>query len=565
MLVGISVYRGAFTIWIHGAAMAGRSLVVLTGVFFQICSVFAGKILMSAGVDQTHYIFSAKIGRELVRRGHQVTFLLSSSYIHRLNGSDADWFEFQVYNSPYTPQDVVKMRDAFALESLNSTYQSQEGYAKLLIGKLLGWKSEEDKQEELKPTKPMSKYLSFECNVLLSDEELMERLKGSQFDLMTLDFINPCMALVAQKLSLRFVIITAASLTPGLHDRWYDIPTNPAYVPLCMSGYSDSMTFWQRFRNAVTWLAMSVFMDRPMLGPYDALKIRHNIRTDLNMRDTIRSAELWLANTHFAMEYSRAITPNAIMLGGLSAEEPQPLSKELEEFFEGSGKHGVVVFSLGSVVDVMSEEMADTIAGALSRLPQRVLWRYPGKPPKSLGGNTKLVSWLSQNDVLGHPKTRLLIYHGGINGMLEAMYHGVPVVTIPLFGEHFECAARLQTRGMAETVNLPELSEDKLHQTAVRVLNNESYAANAKRISGIMKHNVAPPVEVAGHWVEHAMLHGGAYLRSTAGTLTTVQYYMLDVIYVGVGITIFTFAATVWAYWMLCCKAQESGDKVKTS
>ncbi|XP_022092204.1 UDP-glucuronosyltransferase 1-7C-like [Acanthaster planci] len=547
--------------------MAGEFLgmIILLGVILQPYDVFAGSILMSAGVDQTHYIFSAKIGRELVRRGHHVTFLLSSSYIHRLNGSDADWFDYQVFNSPYTPQDVKKMTDNFAQESLNNTYQSQEGYLKLLGRRLLGLKSEEEKREELKPTKPMSKYLSFECNILLGDEKLMETLKGRNFDLMTFDLINPCMTLVAQKLSLRYVIITAASLTPGLHDRWYDIPTNPALVPLYMSGFTDSMTFWQRFRNAFTWLGMSSFMDRLMLGPYDALKIQHNIRTDLNMRETIRNAEFWLFHTHFAMDYPRAVTPNAIMVGGLSADEPKPLDKELEDFFEGSGKHGIVIFSLGSVVNVMSDEMKAMIAGALARLPQRVLWRFPGEPPRNLGQNTKLVSWLPQNDVLGHPKTKVLIYHGGINGMLEAMYHGVPVVTIPLFGEHFECANRLQTRGMAETINLPELTEDKLHRTVVQVLSNESYAANAKRVSAIMKHNVAPPVEVAGHWVEHALLYGGAYLRSTAGSLTTVQYYMLDVIFVGIVMAVSLFVVTVWVYWLLCCKIDMSDNKMKTS
>ena len=75
--------------------------------------------------------------------------------------------------------------------------------------------------------------------------------------------------------------------------------------------------------------------------------------------------------------------------------------QELEDFFEESGKHGVVIFSLGTVVDVMNSEMKEMIAGALARLPQRVLWRFPGEPPKNLGPNTKLVSWLPQNDVLG--------------------------------------------------------------------------------------------------------------------------------------------------------------------
>ena len=311
---------------------------------------------MSAGVDQSHYSCSAKVGRELVRRGHHVTFLLSSSYIHRLNSSDADWFDYQVFHSPYTPQDVQKMRDSLALESLNSTFQSHKGYLKILGRRLLGLKSEEGKREELKPTRPMTKYLSFECNVLLSDEELMKKLRGRHFDLMTFDLINPCMALLAQKLALRYVIITGVSLMPGLHDRWYDIPTNPAYVPLFMSRLSDSMNFWQRFKNALNWLGMSTFMDRLMLGPFDALKIQHNISTDLNMRDTIRNAEFWLFNSHFAMDYPRALTPNAIMIGGLSADDPQPLCQVRSwQVFESSQRQIYIMIHYSGIMKILPQ------------------------------------------------------------------------------------------------------------------------------------------------------------------------------------------------------------------
>ena len=47
--------------------------------------------------------------------------------------------------------------------------------------------------------------------------------------------------------------------------------------------------------------------------------------------------------------------------------------------------------------------------------------------------------WVPQNDILGHPKLKLFITHGGNNGQYEALYHGnielyvVTVVTISIF------------------------------------------------------------------------------------------------------------------------------------
>ena len=55
-----------------------------------------------------------------------------------------------------------------------------------------------------------------------------------------------------------------------------------------------------------------------------------------------------------------------------------------------------------------------------------------------LGDNVKVSSWLPQNDILGHPKTRLFIGHAGMNGMLEAAYHGVPMICVPFFGDQFD-------------------------------------------------------------------------------------------------------------------------------
>lgn len=44
----------------------------------------------------------------------------------------------------------------------------------------------------------------------------------------------------------------------------------------------------------------------------------------------------------------------------------------MEEFVQSSGEHGIVVFSLGSMVNNLTDEKSNIIARALSQLPQKV-------------------------------------------------------------------------------------------------------------------------------------------------------------------------------------------------
>ena len=44
----------------------------------------------------------------------------------------------------------------------------------------------------------------------------------------------------------------------------------------------------------------------------------------------------------------------------------------MEDFVQTSGEHGIIVFSLGSMVSNMSEDKANAIAWALAQIPQKV-------------------------------------------------------------------------------------------------------------------------------------------------------------------------------------------------
>uniref|UniRef100_A0A3Q1ENP3 UDP-glucuronosyltransferase n=1 Tax=Acanthochromis polyacanthus TaxID=80966 RepID=A0A3Q1ENP3_9TELE len=156
------------------------------------------------------------------------------------------------------------------------------------------------------------------------------------------------------------------------------------------------------------------------------------------------------------------------------------------------------------------------IAAAFAKLPQKVIWRYKGSRPDTLGNNTLLVDWMPQNDLLGHPKIKVFVAHGGTNGVQEALYHGVPVVGIPMFFDQYDNLLRLEDRGTAKILTLSTVDKDNNFLQALRlVLNEPSYRMNMQRLHKGAAHLKPASLRMSWysyHSVDVALFLGGAVL-----------------------------------------------------
>ncbi|XP_075058967.1 UDP-glucuronosyltransferase 2B31-like isoform X2 [Mixophyes fleayi] len=265
-------------------------------------------------------------------------------------------------------------------------------------------------------------------------------------------------------------------------------------------------------------------------------------------------AELWLIRTYWDFDYPRPTLPNFQYVGGLHCKPAKPLPEEMENIVQSSGDHGIVVFSLGSFVKNMTDERSNVIAAALSQLPQKVIWRYSGKKPDTLGENTVLYDWIPQNDLLGHPKTKAFITHGGTNGIYEAIYHGIPMVGIPLFAEQKDNLVHMKTKGMAVILDINKMQIQDLVDAVNTVINNPTYKENAMRISSIHHDQPIKPLDRAVFWIEFVMRHKGAkHLRPASHDLTWYQYHCLDVVGFLL-VCLFTLLYITIKIFSFCCR-----------
>jgi glucuronosyltransferase len=112
------------------------------------------------------------------------------------------------------------------------------------------------------------------------------------------------------------------------------------------------------------------------------------------------------------------------------------LPEDIKTFIEGA-EHGVVYFSLGGNLKpskIKPEKQRDILA-ALSKLQQKIIWKWDDESLKLDEKKFLIRKWLPQDDILAHENVKLFITHGGLLSCTESILRGKPIVGIPIFGD----------------------------------------------------------------------------------------------------------------------------------
>ncbi|XP_062243682.1 2-hydroxyacylsphingosine 1-beta-galactosyltransferase-like [Platichthys flesus] len=370
-------------------------------------------------------------------------------------------------------------------------------------------------------------HYSQNCDAVVGNAEVMKRLKEAKFDLLLVDPNEMCGFVIAHILGVQYAVFST-----GL---WYPAevgaPAPLSYVPEFNSLLTDRMSLLQRITNTVVYLVQRFGVQYIALPKYDRIMKKHGVTPQVAMADLVQGSQLWMLCTDMALEFPRPTLPHVVYIGGILTQPPNPLPQDFEAWVNDTAEHGFVVVSFGAGVKYLSHDIAHKLAGALARLPQRVVWRFSGVPPSNLGNNTKLVDWMPQNDLLGHTNTRAFLSHGGLNSIYEAMYHGVPVVGVPLFGDHYDTMTRVAAKGMGVMLHWKYMTEEDLYTALNSVIKETRYRQQARRLSNIHKDQPGHPVTRAAYWISYLIRHNGAsHLRSAVYEVSPYQYFLLDVI-----------------------------------
>ncbi|XP_048381740.1 UDP-glucuronosyltransferase 2A1-like isoform X2 [Stegostoma tigrinum] len=515
----------------------------LFSVFLFLQRVIGENVLIWPA-EGSHWINLKPVIEELIERGHNVTVVVYSSalFIKHSYPSVVKFEVFEVSFAPESYQDFLKEGTAFFMYEKPS---------------LSSWAAYRRFSAIIANGTKLAKQI---CDGILQNHKLQQKLQEAKFKVLLADPLHFCGDLLAMKLGIPFIFTLRYSPGITVERLCGQVPAPPSYVPATLSELSDKMTFTERVHNVLYFLMYDWMCDQ-MWAEWDSY-YSEELGKPTTFCETMGKAEIWLIRTYWDFEFPRPLLPNFVFVGGLHCRPAKPLSQELEEFVQSSGEHGIVIFSLGSLVKNLTAEKANMIAEALGEIPQKVVWSYAGEQPKTLASNTMLYKWLPQNDLLGHPKTRVFITHGGTNGIYEAIYHGVPMIGIPLFADQPDNMAHMKAKGAAVVLSFVTLNKHDLVNAINTVINDTSYKENVLKLSQIQRDQPMSPLERAVFWIEFVMRHGGAqHLRPEAHSLSWYQYHCLDVIaFLFICLVIILFVLKKCC--MFCCRKCR-GTRVK--
>lgn len=305
------------------------------------------------------------------------------------------------------------------------------------------------------------------CNCVLNHPRF--RHQFSHYDIMIGDRSLPCAYVLPELLKLPYIIISSVGLNAPM--RLMNSPNPLAYIPQYGTGYSDKMNLIQRVINTITWCCHAIAARIFIHQLTERLRQDHHIEIDA---DQLKLKPcLMLISADFTLEFARPLMPNVKLIGPLTPQPPSSLPTNLEQFIiHPRPPQQFILVSLGSIFQFSNDQMIMIYRG-LRRLPFKIIWKHSSIVPHNISDSqTRIESWIPQNDLLAHPNIAAFITHCGPSGMYEGAYHGVPMIGLPHIPEQDTNLVQIIRAGVGIGFQPSKISADRIYTAVMEVVTN---------------------------------------------------------------------------------------------
>lgn len=468
-------------------------------------SGFLGNLLV-VPMDGSHWVAIKALAQEMGRRGHRVTVVIPEISMRMGPGKHYDTVTYPVpYGRAYMDSVMASHKDLMqkSMQSFTEKIKTQYAQAQKIAG-----------------------IIHSTAESLLFNESLISHLAQQGFDAVLTDPMVPTGSLIARKLGIPTINLLRG-IPCALDMKSAGCPSPPSFVPRFFTRYIDKMNFKERTFNTLVAL-LEPLLCRLLYWHFDHIAYQF-LGEEVGIAEVLSDSAIWLLRYDFVLEVPRPLMPNIALVGGINCNVKNPLPEDLEPWV--SGKHGFIVFTLGSMVSEMPEEITLVFLEAFRQIPQKVIWRYTGQVPDRIPENVKIMEWVPQNDLLAHPGAQAFITHAGSHGLFEGLCHAVPMVMVPIAGDQPDNAQRFASKGAGVVLDIISITTESLLQGLNDIINDTRYKETMQKLSALHKDRPVDPLDLSVYWTEFVMRHKGAkHLRAAVHDLNWIQYFCLDVI-----------------------------------
>ncbi|XP_011865657.1 PREDICTED: UDP-glucuronosyltransferase 2B20-like isoform X2 [Vollenhovia emeryi] len=503
--------------------MVHSSVVLLLIVVFSTCCLAANrtvfvssdktklKVLVVFGhPGKSHFDAFKPLLEELARRGHELTVI---SFFPRTDSAKA---KEPLPN--YKDINLVDPKSGIFLNVIDLQEIKHTWYRLI---------------QELHMLKAFADHA---CNIGLRNAAVKEFLQSDEkFDvILTENFNTDCYLGFISRFKAPYLSLSSLQIMPWTNNDMGNAD-DPSYIPMVIFGFTRPLNFFSRMQNAL-WQLLYKIVYEYWFRPDDQLIANEIFGPDLpKLKEIAQQSQALLVNTHSSIHGSRPQLPNVVEVGGIHIPPKiNPLQKDVAKFLDDAHE-GVLYISFGSMIRIssMPRDKLEAMLKVIGSIPRKTIvkWETDELPYKL--DNVMVKKWLPQFDVINHPNVKCYLGHGGLLGLSESVYVGLPMVLVPMFGDQFHNAAGVQTRGAAVVIEYNNLNEQSFRHALDQVFNDSSYRENAQRLSKAYRDRPATPLETAVWWTEYvARGNGRFYFRSEGADLPWYQSLLIDVVLV---------------------------------
>lgn len=285
------------------------------------------------------------------------------------------------------------------------------------------------------------------------------------------------------------------------------IPGEPGTQTRCLT--SEHASIYDRLYDSTYLLRWSPYLVRILLSNR---KRRREAGVTTMIPRQKKPDYLLLVNSFFGLEPAKDLPPLMHASGPILADRYPKLSKQEEAFLKE--KKAVVYVAFGTHMFPTAEGLEKILLGLnaaiLSGQIDGVIWSLKGVARKQLDLSKNwsiprlwLMTWAAmlnnedscwlflnfaaQRSILDHSSTVLFFTHAGPSSTNEALYHGVPMIAMPIGGDQIQEAMRIVAAGVGMSFQKNTFSVDDISGGVEKILMDREgeYRRNVVRMQRI--------------------------------------------------------------------------------